>query len=280
MVLDVMPADDKHTWLATEKGKLAYFRARRLWNQTDNHKSFPRLAFGEGAARVFRYFPDKLPIGMERGTGGRMHLFVYLVRHERPDEFRLFLARHAELLRGLDEWTIRIVLPRRFQKAKSLHTWALPDDLLTPVNHGLVDELECRRAGGESQASKRQRPPRHFSLHRGRAARSVLRRQVHALVRLLTRAPHQAACRRTRGALWRRGSGKDERKMKQTVMRTAAALLASDLPRSQHAITAASDSSCQTISIRYVRDPLALSLVSRSRARRFPSIFRGEATRS
>ena len=71
-----------------------------------------------------------------------MHLFVYLVRHERPDDFRLFLARHAELLRGVDEWTIRIVLPRRFQKAKSLHIWALRDDLLTPVCHGLVDELD------------------------------------------------------------------------------------------------------------------------------------------
>jgi len=142
MLLDVVLADTRHTWLATEKDKLAYFRARQLWDSSNNDDSFPRLAFGEGARRTFRYFPDKLPIGLERGSGGRGHLFVYLVRQVRADDFRVFLARHAELLRGVDEWTIRIVLPRRLEKAKSLHLWALRDDLVSPVKHGVVEELE------------------------------------------------------------------------------------------------------------------------------------------
>jgi hypothetical protein len=103
MLLDVVLADTKHTWLATEKDKLAYFRARQLWASNNNDDAFPRLAFGEGARRTFRYFPDKLPIGLERGSGGYGHLFVYLVRQLRTDDFRLFLARHAELLRGVDE---------------------------------------------------------------------------------------------------------------------------------------------------------------------------------
>jgi hypothetical protein len=142
MLLDVILADKDHTWLATERDKLAYFRARRLWDSSNNDNSFPRLAFGEGTRRVFRYFPDKLPIGLERSSGGRGHLFVYLVRQFRADDFRVFLARHAELLHGCDEWTIRIVLARRFAKAKSLHLWAFRDDLVSPVKYGVVDELE------------------------------------------------------------------------------------------------------------------------------------------
>jgi hypothetical protein len=62
--------------------------------------------------------------------------------HERPDEFRVFLGRHAELLRHLDEWTIRIVFPRRFVKARNLYQGAIREELATPLDHRLVDELD------------------------------------------------------------------------------------------------------------------------------------------
>jgi hypothetical protein len=42
MLLDVVLADTQHTWLATEKDKLAYFRARQLWASNNNDDAFPR----------------------------------------------------------------------------------------------------------------------------------------------------------------------------------------------------------------------------------------------
>jgi hypothetical protein len=141
MLLDVVLADAKHTWLGTEKD-VAYFRARELWDKRYGDDYYPRLVFGEGDRKTIRYFPDKLPVGIERDRGRDRHVFVYLVRQTIPTDFRVFLLRHADLLRALYEWTIRIVVPRRFRKAASLYRWALRDDLATPLQPRVVDELE------------------------------------------------------------------------------------------------------------------------------------------
>jgi hypothetical protein len=57
-----------------------------------------------------RYFPDKQPIGV--GRDGLTYVFLYLVASRTPMDFRLFLERHAELLRSLPAWTIRLLMPR------------------------------------------------------------------------------------------------------------------------------------------------------------------------
>ena len=105
MILDAVLADGTCTWLATENDKLAYF-SLSLGTRLQRHE-YPHLAFGEGARKVVRYFPDKLPIGVDRNYG-RRHLFLYLVTDERPGDFRMFLLRHAELLRAVPAWTLRI----------------------------------------------------------------------------------------------------------------------------------------------------------------------------
>jgi hypothetical protein len=88
-----------------------------------------------------RYFPDKLPIGVQR-TGESRHVFVYLVRRELSSDFRLFLHRHMDLLSALMPWTLRILVPRRFRKAVRLYRAALREELTMPLSSEEQAELE------------------------------------------------------------------------------------------------------------------------------------------
>ena len=139
MLLDAVLADRHYTWLGTERDKVAYFVDRlqedlpRAW--------YPHLTFGEGKEKTTRYFPDKLPIGVPR-DGGRRHMFLYLVTREVPAEFRLFLLRHADLLKTVNEWTIRLLVPRRFRKAAALYRYAVRDAFTTPLTPAQVEELD------------------------------------------------------------------------------------------------------------------------------------------
>ena len=66
---------------------------------------------------------------------------VYVVTDPWLDEFRVFLLRHAALLRALPAWTLRIVVPPQFpdigQRAKQV-VW---NQLMTPVKTEMLDEL-------------------------------------------------------------------------------------------------------------------------------------------
>lgn len=128
MVLDAVVADRTVTWLGTEFDKRSYFM-RRLRDPKVKLEEYPRLTFGTGAAAKHRYFPDKLPIGIERED----HVFVYLVTNATPMEFRLFLLRHAELLRYLHRWTIRVLIPAPFASAIRLFGHAARETLATPL---------------------------------------------------------------------------------------------------------------------------------------------------
>ena len=50
-----------------------------------------------------------------------------------PSDFRIFLARHADLLMGVDEWTLRMLVPRRFWNAVALHRFAVRDTYIKPL---------------------------------------------------------------------------------------------------------------------------------------------------
>ena len=138
MVLDAVLADRQYAWLGTERDKMNYFQAL-LQKDLPKHW-YPHVTFGDGAEKTTRYFPDKLPIGVPR-DGGWRHVFLYLVTREVPAEFRLFLLRHADLLPHLDEWTIRLLVPRRLRKAAALYRYAVRD-AATPLRPEQVDELD------------------------------------------------------------------------------------------------------------------------------------------
>jgi hypothetical protein len=129
MVLDAVLADPIFTWLGTEFDKRSYF-TRRLRDRVTLDE-FPRLTFGIGATATHRYFPDKLPIGIS--DRDEDHLFVYLVTSPVPMDFRLFLLRHAELLRSLYRWTIRVLVPAPFASAIRVFGLAARETLATPL---------------------------------------------------------------------------------------------------------------------------------------------------
>lgn len=135
MVLDVVIADRAFTWLGTEFDKRSYFR-RRIDGRVEL-REFPRLTFGKGNKIRHRYFPDKLPIGIQSGQTD--HVFIYLITSPVPMDFRLFLIRHSELLRPLTRWTIRVLVPAPFAKAIPVFGHAARETLATPMTPAVAE---------------------------------------------------------------------------------------------------------------------------------------------
>ena len=121
--------DREQDAIGTEFDKHSYF-TRRLRDRV-KREELPRLTFGTGATARHRYFPDKLPIGIS--TRDEDHVFVYLVTSPVPMDFRVFLLRHAEVLRGLYRWTIRLLVPAPFASAIRLFGHAARETLATPL---------------------------------------------------------------------------------------------------------------------------------------------------
>ena len=105
MLLDAVLADRERTWLATEQDKLAYFTLTHRVPRQD----LPSLTFRAADAETVRYFPEKLPIGLD--PDGRTHIFLYLLTQDVPIDFRRFLERHGEVLRALPAWIVRLLVP-------------------------------------------------------------------------------------------------------------------------------------------------------------------------
>jgi hypothetical protein len=154
MLLDAVLDDPTCTWLGTHHDKRTYFIFRlhgRVPTLRDEY--FPRLIFRRDDEESVRCFPDKLPIGVARDS--QQHVFVYLVTRSRPDDFRLFLHRHRELLSMLYEWTIRLLVPPQFRPAAGLYRQAIREEYLTPLRPYVVEELEWffRARQGTTQPS-------------------------------------------------------------------------------------------------------------------------------
>lgn len=142
-------------------------------------REFPRLTFGSDARSTIRYFPDKLPIGIQRDRWDE-HVFLYLVTSHVPMDFRLFLLRHGELLHSLVRWTIRVLVPEPFARAIRQFGHAAREQLATPIPPSSAEELEWffrerqRRLEAASeppderfrQATSMFRWPRFRALHR------------------------------------------------------------------------------------------------------------------
>lgn len=137
MVLDAVLANPSVRWLATEREKLEHFSL--TIGSTLRRDELPRLVFGTGETVTVRYFPDRLPVGVEAGTG--THVFLYLVTRSAPVDFRAFLQRHAELLRALPSWRVRLLMPQHLYKAHAAHRAAFAQELASPLRPSLVDDL-------------------------------------------------------------------------------------------------------------------------------------------
>lgn len=137
MILDGVLADPGLTWLGAEREKRRYFLGR-LGTKLEIHE-YPRLVFGTPPNTTGRYFPDKLPIGVD--SDNRRHVFLYLPTSSVPMDFRLFLLRHAELFHALGDWTIRVLFPRPIWRSPSMFMSAAYDQLARPLRTSEVEEL-------------------------------------------------------------------------------------------------------------------------------------------
>jgi hypothetical protein len=166
MVLDAILADPSLAWLATEREKVAYFTSEGV-----PRHCLPALTFRSADEETVRYFPDKQPIGV--GRDGLTCVFLYLVTGRTPMDFRLFLERHAELLRSLPAWTIRLLVPRHLTGATSLHREAFAEQLTAPLPADVVDEIrwyfEACRDGGVDLDERYYRAQTAFAGPRFRA---------------------------------------------------------------------------------------------------------------
>jgi hypothetical protein len=156
MLLDAVLADRHYGWLGTEQDKRTYFHEALERDLPDDW--YPHLTFGNGTEKTTRFFPDKLPIGVPLTTH-RRHVFLYLATREAPTDFRVFLLRHVDLLRAVDEWTIRVLLPRRVRKAAALYRYAVRDAFMMPLTPSDVEHLDWYFRGRQGQVIGPSRDP-------------------------------------------------------------------------------------------------------------------------
>jgi hypothetical protein len=135
MLLDAVLADRERTWLATEQDKLAYFTLTHRIARRD----LPSLTFRAADAETVRYFPEKLPIGLD--PDGRTHIFLYLLTQDVPIDFRGFLERHGEVLRVLPAWIVRLLVPCHKADAIPIYQAAFREQVGSPLRPAVLEDL-------------------------------------------------------------------------------------------------------------------------------------------
>ena len=162
MLLDAVLGAAHVSWLATERDKLAHFSL--LLRSRLPQDALPHLTFGSGTRTSVRYFPDKLPIGI--ADDSREHVFGYLVTRAAPVDFRAFLQRHAELLRALGSWTVRLWVPAHLRDTRAVYEAAWRQELASPLRSSTADELQWffrqRRARWAAPDGAHEREPDRY----------------------------------------------------------------------------------------------------------------------
>ena len=176
MVLDGVLAQRDLQWLATEREKVAFFTS--TWRVPLT--VLPQLTFSSDEGTTIRRFTEKLPIGI--GDDGRTHVFVYLVTRPMPVDFRMFLERHAELLRALPAWTVRVLVPHHLANAMNRYRQAFREQLGAPLRPTQLEELrwffEVRRDDKRARHDDRfERASRAFGGPRFRVLHRAWREQ-------------------------------------------------------------------------------------------------------
>jgi hypothetical protein len=123
-------------WLGTEEEKVAFFS---IMAPSLPRERLPHITIGTGASQRLRLFPEDEPIGVT--STGRV-VFTYVVASGYVEEFRAFVQRHADLLRALPGWTLRVLFPQRIAGAMSSFEAAARHELTTPLRPDTFAELK------------------------------------------------------------------------------------------------------------------------------------------
>ncbi len=163
MVLDGVVEDPDMVWLGTAEEKALHLTTLLGIEPTE----LPHTIVRQGNAKTVRYFPERLPIGIHPAGRG---VVVYVIADPWLDEFRVFLLRHAALLRELPAWTLRIVVPPQFpdmgQRAKQV-VW---NQLMRPVGAEFLDELRWYLDQARSHPAPSRSPELDERFYRARRA--------------------------------------------------------------------------------------------------------------
>ena len=173
MILDAILDQPAIPWLATEGDKWAHFI--RTFGTALTIEWLPQLRFGTPPHVTVRYFPDRQPIGIVEA--GEAYTFLYLATKLSTVDLHAFLQRHAELLRTIRRWTVRVLLPPHLFKAREPFLRALRLELGTRMAPHMSDEFRwwcrARKAGTQTRpagdADRWARASRAFSSPRYRA---------------------------------------------------------------------------------------------------------------
>jgi hypothetical protein len=149
MILDAILDQPAIPWLATEGDKWAHFI--RTFGTALTVEWLPQLRFGAPPHVTVRYFPDRQPIGIVEP--GEKYTFLYLATKPSTVDLHAFLQRHAELLRTVPEWTVRVLLPPHLCKAQGPYLRALRLELGTRMAPAMADEFRwwCRARKASAQ---------------------------------------------------------------------------------------------------------------------------------
>ena len=134
MMLDHVIAHRDFTWLGAEQDKVAHF----LTTTSLRREELPRLTFGAAPTSPSGTSPTNCRSACRR-TGARTSSST-CCQSQIPDDFRIFLRRHAELLRALPAWSIRLLVPvtRPTWKASAgladVYEAAFREELATPLH--------------------------------------------------------------------------------------------------------------------------------------------------
>ncbi len=160
MVLDAIVEDPDLAWLATAEDKAATLTALTSIAPTD----LPHVIVGAGNARKVRYFPERLPIGIHHAGRG---VLVYVLSEPGLDDFRVFIERHAAVLRALPGWTLRLVSPPDLPGIGDRAKKVVEQHLLAPLRPVTMDEMrwyfDQRRATSPSDMARFNRDRSGFS---------------------------------------------------------------------------------------------------------------------
>jgi hypothetical protein len=133
--LDAVVLQPDLIWLVTEEEKVAFVS---LMAPSFPRERLPHRMVGKGAGRRLRLFPEDQPVGVT--TTGRV-VFTYLVTAYDTKALRAFVQCHADLLRALPAWTLRLVLAAQFAVDRTRFEGVVRDEL-TPIHPVLLRELE------------------------------------------------------------------------------------------------------------------------------------------
>ena len=112
MVLDAVLAEPRLRWLGSGARE---GRVLQGGNDPQAERAAPSGLRTRRRARPFGTSPTSCRSASP--ADGRTHVFLYLVNRTTPVDFRAFLHRHAELLRALPEWELRLLVPRHLVEA-------------------------------------------------------------------------------------------------------------------------------------------------------------------